>query len=109
MFSYSSFGDVLTTNCTFQNNSATFGGGGVFMYSSGDVSITNCNVRTTMVLIVVVCRWNHHLVILASQTALSEQQCLLNLVVVWCCIPHLLILVSQTALFRTTELLMVVV
>ena len=82
MFSYSSFGDVLITNCTFQNNSATFGGGGgVFMYSSGDVSITNCNVRTTMVLIVVVCRWNHHLVILAS----------------------------QTALFRTTELLMVVV
>eukprot|EP00731_Ephydatia_muelleri_P009200 Em0004g1538a len=39
-------GDVRISNCTFQNNSARYGGGGVRFYgSTGNVSITNCTFQ----------------------------------------------------------------
>ena len=43
---YLSTGDVSITNCTFQNNSAPYRGGGVSLYlPTGDVSITNCTFQ----------------------------------------------------------------
>ena len=41
-----STGNFSITNCTFQNNSATYEGGAVtFWGSTGNVSITNCTFQ----------------------------------------------------------------
>ena len=50
VYIYNSTGNISITCCTFQNNSAPFGGGVYLWASTGDVSITRCTFQNNSAL-----------------------------------------------------------